>query len=200
MMNLLTIEDIAKKLEKWADQKIPKLVPGPKLAVTVSLNRLLSGKVDALIKTLRLDGKTEWSKVMKEDYEKLQDAAKRATLDLTKRIVEFKLDKLNKQDNEVSALDILDPDFKMPTDKPWKDSEIPRTVYFDECAQCARQLARTLRQIAEKAELIDEFARKAPVSSKWRRIITCLKKVVEKGWQIFTKSFWESILERMWPK
>ena len=190
MMNLLRIDEMANKLEKWADQKIPKLVAGPKLAVTVSLNRLLSSKVDALIKTLRLVGKTEWAKVIKEDYEKLQDAAKRATLDLTKRIVKFKLDKLNKQNNEVSALDILDPDFKMQMDKPWKDSEIQRTVYFDECARCARQLALTLRQISEKAELTDEFACKAPVSSKWRWIITCLKKVIEKAWQIFTKSFW----------
>ncbi len=40
-MNLLTIGKIAKELEEWADQKIPELVPGPKLAVMVSLDRLV---------------------------------------------------------------------------------------------------------------------------------------------------------------
>ena len=196
MMNLLKINEMANKLEKWADQKIPELVAGPKLAVTVSLNRLLSGKVDALIKTLRLDDKTEWAKVIKEDYEKLQDAAKRATLDLTKRIVEFKIDRLNKQDNELSASDILDPDFKMPTDKPWKDSEIPRTVYFDECAQCARQLSRTLRQIAAKAEAIGELSTKASVSSRHWRIGTWLWRLYEKTLKVII----DVILEKVWSK
>jgi len=196
MMNLLKINEMANKLEKWADQKIPELVLGPKLAVTVSLNRLLSGKVDALIKTLRLDGKTEWAKVIKEDYEKLEDAAKRATLDLTKCIVEFKLDRLNKQDNELSASDILDPDFKMPTDKPWKDSEIPRTVYFDECAQCARQLSRTLQQIAAKAEAIGELSTKASVSSMHWRIGTWLWRLYEKTLKVIV----DVVLERVWPE
>lgn len=33
-----------------------------------------------------------------------------------------------------------------------------------------------------------------------RGIITCLKKVGEKALQIFTKSFWDAVLERVWPK
>jgi len=157
-MNLLTIGKIAKELEEWADQKIPKLVPGPKLAVMVSLNRLVGDHIDELITSLRVNGATECAKIVKEDYEKLKEAAKKATLDLVNRIFQFKTDKLNKQHNEVSASDILNPSFKMPTDKPWKDREIPRTVYFDECAQCARQLAQTLRQVVAKAEATDELS------------------------------------------
>jgi hypothetical protein len=148
-MNLLTTREITKKLEEWADQKIPELVPGPKLVVTVSLSRLVDDQLDELIKSLRLDGKTECAKIVKEDYEKLKDATKRATSDSLKRIIEFKKDRLDKQHNEISALDILEPNFKIPTDKPWKDNEILGTVYFDECAQCARQLAQTLRQVAK---------------------------------------------------
>jgi hypothetical protein len=32
--------------------------------------------------------------------------------------------------------------------------------------------------------------------TKWRRIKACLKKVVENTWQIFTKSFWETVFDR----
>lgn len=31
-------------------------------------------------------------------------------------------------------------------------------------------------------------------------ITTLFKNIIEKGWQIFTKSFWDSVFERMWPK
>ncbi len=195
-MNFLTTIEIAQKLEEWADKKIPELVPGPKLGVIVSLNRLLSGKLDSVVKTLRLDGKAEWAKIVKEDYEKLQDAAKRATLDLTKRIVEFKLDRLDKRENGVSAFDILDPDFKMPTGEPWNDNEIPRTVYFDECAQCARQLARTFQQIATKAETIGDLSIRAPVFAKHQRIGTWLWKLYEKTLKVIV----DAVLERVWPK
>jgi hypothetical protein len=153
-----TIGKIAKEIEEWADQKIPELVPGPKLAVMVSLDRLVGSHLDELITSLRVNGATECAKIVKEDYEKLKEAAKKATLDLVERIVEFKIDKLNEQHNGVSASDILNPYFKMPTDKAWKDREIPRTVYFDECAQCARQLAQTLRQVVAKAEATDELS------------------------------------------
>jgi hypothetical protein len=40
-MNSLTIGEIARKLEDWADHKIPELVPRPKLEVMVSLSRLV---------------------------------------------------------------------------------------------------------------------------------------------------------------
>ena len=36
--------------------------------------------------------------------------------------------------------------------------------------------------------------------SQWRGIVTCLGKIVEKGWQIFTKSFCEAVLDRIWHK
>ena len=35
---------------------------------------------------------------------------------------------------------------------------------------------------------------------KWQRLGTGMKKVFEKGWHIFTKSFWETVLDRVWPK
>ena len=195
-MNFLTIGEIAKKLEKWADQKMPHLAPGAKLRVTVRLNRLLSDQLDELIASLRLEGKVESAKIVQQTYAKLQNAAKRATLDLVKRIVEFKIDRLNKQHNEVSALDILDPNFKMSTNKPWKDNEIPTTVHFDECAQRARQLAQTLRQVAAKAELIDAPSPKSPVSSKRWKIASWLWKLYEKTLKVIV----DAILERAWPK
>jgi hypothetical protein len=192
-MNLLTISKVVQKLEEWADHKIPELVPGPKLEVMVSLSRLVGDQLDELIKSLRLDGKTKWAKIVKEDYEKLKDATKQATSDSLKRIVEFKIDKLNKQHNEVSASDILNPYFKMPTDKPWKDREIPRTVYFDECAQCARQLAQTLRQVAK---LLKEDQKPEETEQK----TTLFGKILEKVLYIFTKSFWDAVFDRRWPK
>jgi hypothetical protein len=36
--------------------------------------------------------------------------------------------------------------------------------------------------------------------SQWHGIATWLGKVVERGWQIFIKSFWETIFDRVWPK
>ena len=36
--------------------------------------------------------------------------------------------------------------------------------------------------------------------AKRRRIIARLKKVVENAWQIFTKSFWETVFDRIFPK
>jgi hypothetical protein len=66
-MNLLTISKVVQKLEEWADHKIPELVPGPKLEVMVSLSRLVGDQLDELIKSLRLDGKTKWAKIVKED-------------------------------------------------------------------------------------------------------------------------------------
>jgi len=35
---------------------------------------------------------------------------------------------------------------------------------------------------------------------KWQRFVTCAKKVIEKAWQIFTRSFWEALLDKMFPK
>lgn len=36
--------------------------------------------------------------------------------------------------------------------------------------------------------------------AKWWGIPTCLRKILEEGWQIFTKSFWDSVFDRCWPK
>ncbi len=36
--------------------------------------------------------------------------------------------------------------------------------------------------------------------SKTAKIVRCTKNLFEKGWAIFTKSFWEALLERVWPK
>jgi len=38
------------------------------------------------------------------------------------------------------------------------------------------------------------------ISSKLRGIATCFGKILEKVLYIFTKSFWDSLWERMWPK
>jgi hypothetical protein len=43
-------------------------------------------------------------------------------------------------------------------------------------------------------------AEQKATSAKGCGVWTCIKKVVEKGWQIFTKSFWEAVLDRVWPK
>ncbi|MHC4460868.1 MAG: hypothetical protein ACYS6W_15925 [Planctomycetota bacterium] len=64
-------------------------------------------------------------------------------------------------------------------------------------------LASTLETGAEIAKAEAEKPAKTEQDTTpavQRGIITCLKKVVEKAWQIFTKSFWESVLERVWPK
>ena len=45
----------------------------------------------------------------------------------------------------------------------------------------------------------EETKPKAP-RGKLRRLRIGIKKVVEKGWQIFTKSFWEAVLDRVLPK
>lgn len=58
---------------------------------------------------------------------------------------------------------------------------------------------RFLQEWCIKAQNPAETGRNT-TPTKFRRIIIYLKKVVEKAWQIFTKSFWESVLERVWPK
>ena len=43
-------------------------------------------------------------------------------------------------------------------------------------------------------------AEREATPGRWQRFVSCAKKVVEKGWQIFTKSFWEAVLDKMLPK
>jgi hypothetical protein len=44
-----------------------------------------------------------------------------------------------------------------------------------------------------------ETKRNAAPAKGWG-ITTLFKNIIEKGWQIFTKSFWEAVLDRVWPK
>ncbi len=55
------------------------------------------------------------------------------------------------------------------------------------------QLCRAKRKQPAETE-------KGATPAKRRWMPTCICKIFEKGWQIFTKSFWESLFERMWPK
>lgn len=200
-MNLLKAIEIAGKLEKWTDQKIREFAHRPKSVVVVSLEGLLSDDVDALIKDLRIDGRIEWAKVIKEDYEKLQDVTKRATLDLIKRIVEFKIDRINTLYDAVSVSDILNPSFKIPTDTPWKESEIPKMVYFDECAQCAHQLVQTLRQVVKAVE--EELVNKEPAVTGENASPAKYWGIGDWFWKLYEKTLKvivDAVMERMWSK
>lgn len=52
------------------------------------------------------------------------------------------------------------------------------------------------KKIAEEPE---ETGGNATPAKGWG-ITTLFKNIIEKGWQIFTKSFWEAVLDRVWPK
>lgn len=72
----------------------------------------------------------------------------------------------------------------------------PSVVPLESLVKLSEWCDRAMRQMPEKAAATERNTTHA----KRRGVITCLKKVVEKAWQIFTKSFWESVLERVWPK
>jgi hypothetical protein len=56
-----------------------------------------------------------------------------------------------------------------------------------------------LSALAQIQQLCAEAEQNTIPAKRWR-IWTCVKKVAEKGWQIFTKSFWETLFERIWTK
>jgi len=69
----------------------------------------------------------------------------------------------------------------------------------------ALRLAQTLRDIAKMAE--EDLSPEKPAQpeqnvtpAKHWKITTWLGKIFEKALYIFTKSFWEALLERLWPK
>lgn len=47
-------------------------------------------------------------------------------------------------------------------------------------------------------KLTESVGNATPAKEWW--ITTLFKSIIEKGWQIFTKSFWEAVLDRVWPK
>ena len=52
------------------------------------------------------------------------------------------------------------------------------------------------KQVAQKSA----EAKQNTFPSKFVKTTGRLKHVAEKGWQIFTKSFWEAFFDRVWPK
>jgi len=70
-------------------------------------------------------------------------------------------------------------------------------------ASQANKVVRELERIKAKIE----YDNKKPAeigqdntTAKCRRISIRIKKIIEKTWQIFNKSFCEAVLDRMWPK
>jgi len=65
----------------------------------------------------------------------------------------------------------------------------------------ANRLAQTLEVTAQNLTLKKSSeTRQDTTSAKRWWIPTCIGKILEKGWQIFTKSFWETLFEKMGPK
>ena len=60
-------------------------------------------------------------------------------------------------------------------------------------------LIDNLEQKIEDVKQPAEPERNAIPAKRWW-IPTCLGKIFEKGLYIFTKSFWDSLMERVWPK
>lgn len=56
-----------------------------------------------------------------------------------------------------------------------------------------------ISQPIEKEQKPTETEPDTTPAKRWW-IPTCLGKIIEKGLYIFTKSFWDSVLERVWPK
>jgi hypothetical protein len=69
-------------------------------------------------------------------------------------------------------------------------------------AQTIDKWHRNNLAILTKTAAIDEAkgGEENPSRSKFTRVMKQVKNVVEKAWQIFTKSFWETVFDRVWHK
>ena len=100
--------------------------------------------------------------------------------------------------------------------KPIRDfqsaaAEFHKTIYaiFEESLIALDKLTKQVveqkkaKQASGKVDLPNEKSAEAEwdtTLSKFAKTIGWFKHVAEKGWQIFTKSFWEAVFERFWPK
>lgn len=169
MMNLLKINEMANKLEKWAEMVEPKLPEHiGHISFYGSLKKALDNSPDLAFTWLR-------SRMPRQ------------------------LDSIQKDFNDL---------YEKARDVDRQRSESPgagANILKCQAQAAAKKLAQKLRLIVKMAK--EDLSPEKPAEteqctalSKFRRIIICLKKVVEKAWQIFTKSFWESVLERVWPR
>jgi 6-pyruvoyl-tetrahydropterin synthase len=83
----------------------------------------------------------------------------------------------------------------------WQGLRRDRGTYETKTLQNLAQTIKTtlqqlLRTVSSKVEEPEGNA--TPAKEWW--ITTLFKNIIEKGWQIFTKSFWDSVFERWGPK
>ncbi len=126
-----------------------------------------------------------------------------------KKVIMLLLGKTNigsKVEKDFAALDRLHEEYGSWRSKSITgDNEEEFTMLVDSFKGALYDLADTLRQIAQSAreELVSEkpaeTGRDTTPAKHWG-IWTWLGKIIEKGLYIFTKSFWETLFERMWPK
>jgi len=126
-----------------------------------------------------------------------------------KEIITLLLEKTNigaKVEREFDALDKLHQEYEGWRSKSiTEDNEEEFTILIDSIKGNLYDLAETFRQITQIAR--EELCAEKPAGTKqnatpaklWR-IWTFVKKAAEKSWQIFTESFWEAVLDRIWPK
>lgn len=76
------------------------------------------------------------------------------------------------------------------------DVPAPSVVPLESLGRLSEWCERAMREMPEKpAETKLDIT-----SAKCRGIRARFNKVVEKAWQIFTKSFWETVFDRIFPK
>jgi hypothetical protein len=111
-----------------------------------------------------------------------------------------------KFEKDFTALDKLNAEYESWRGKTLtEDNEEEFIILVDSLKGALYDLADTLWQIAQNAreELSDEKPAETwgnATSAKGWGITILFKNIIEKGWQIFTKSFWDSVFERWGPK
>jgi len=96
------------------------------------------------------------------------------------------------KDNYIEAVDLSEsrPEFHIK-------HQLPQNV-DEQSTKPAYESNYRFRLTQEGRRLCEQLPKDTP--DKRQRFVNCAKKIIEKGWQIFTKSFWETVFDRVWPK
>ena len=214
----LPFEQTEKRPKKLGDSEISALLD--KGIRDADLDRIVfedvldkSGQEFAAVQPVTWDELTDEELAeMKEGEAEVNRQIKReAERDKARRFLQIGI-KLDSNDPESKlfriAEQLLDVVDKIETD-PSLVSQVELSTYRTGLSKYRVLLeARHKRDRAENERAIEKAQETEPARkdaenstlSRWAKLKGWLKHVAEKGWQIFTKSFWEAVFDRVWPK